>query len=77
MGGSPRLLIMIDKIKFWFIGHYDNFMYKYGPERLELARLRLAAHEKAMKEGYQSPYTDPDDYDSAWRPLVKRRRKAT
>ena len=46
--------------------------YKYGPERLELARARIAAHELAMAEGYQSPYTDPDDYDMAWRPFVKR-----
>ena len=55
----------------------ENHYYKFSHERLEMARLRLAAHELSMKEGYQSPYTDPDDYDSAWRPLVKRRRKAT
>ena len=47
-------------------------MWKYGPDRVELASVRLAAHELAMKEGYQSPYTNPDDYDMAWRPLVKK-----
>jgi len=54
---------------------YDDFMYQYGPERLELARNRLTAHELAMEEGYQSPYTDPDDYDVVWRPFVKRYRE--
>ena len=63
---------MIERIKFWIQDKIDMMEYKYGPERLELARSRLSAHELAMSEGYQSPYTDPDDYDLAWRPLVKR-----
>ena len=60
---------MIDNIKFWFQMHYDNFMFKYGPERLELAQLRLSAHNEAMKSGYNSPYTHPEDYSNNWKPL--------
>lgn len=48
---------------------WDEFMYKNGPERLELARARIAAHEKAIGEGYPSPYTNPDDYTINWVPL--------
>ena len=53
---------------------WDHMMWTCSPERKEMATMRLAAHEKAMKEGYQSPYTDPDDYDMAWNPIVKRQR---
>ena len=65
---------MFENLKLTIQMWYDDFMYRYGPERLELARNRLAAHELAMKEGYESPYTDPDNYDMAWRPIVKRQK---
>jgi len=41
---------------------WEEFMWRNGPERHELARKRLAAHEKAMKEGRDSPYTHPEQY---------------
>ena len=47
-------------------------MWTYGPERKEMVRLRLAAHDKAMKEGYESPYTDPENYDSNWKVIAIR-----
>ena len=43
---------------------YEDFMWKYGEERRELASSRLAAHEQAMKEGRNSPYTHPEEYDA-------------
>ena len=43
---------------------YDDFMWKYGEERKEFAHNRLAAHEQAMKEGRNSPYTHPEEYDA-------------
>ena len=64
---------MLENLKMTIQMWYDDFLFKYGPERMELARVRLAAHELAMEEGYESPYTDPDNYDAAWRPIVKRR----
>lgn len=63
---------MFENLKLTIQMWYDNFMYQYGPERLELAKVRLAAHELAIKEGYESPYTDYDNYDDNWRPIVKR-----
>ena len=52
---------MLDKIKFFFREHYDNFMFKYGPERLELARNRLRVHKANLEGRCQfNPYTEPD-----------------
>ena len=51
---------------------WDELMWQCSPERQEMATMRLAAHEKAMKEGYQSPYTHPDDYKMDWTPILKR-----
>ena len=42
---------------------YDDFIWKNSPERKELAHNRIIAHEKAMKEGRNSPYTHPEEYD--------------
>lgn len=63
---------MFEDLKLTVQMWYDNFMYFNGPERIELARARLAAHEQAMREGYESPYTDYDNYNMAWEPIVKR-----
>lgn len=57
---------MLENLKMTVEMWYADFMFKYGPERLELARLRLAAHDVAMKEGHNSPYTHPDDYSNNW-----------
>ena len=43
---------------------YDDFMWKYSEERKLLAHNRLIHHEKAMKEGRNSPYTHPEEYDA-------------
>ena len=51
---------------------WDEMMWKASPERKENAKLRLAAHDKALKEGYDSPYVDPDNYDINWKPIVIR-----
>ncbi len=42
---------------------YDDFMWKNGEERKQFAHNRLIAHELAMKEGRNSPYTHPEEYD--------------
>ena len=45
------------EIQIWI----DDFTFKYGPERIELARNRLRVHEKNMKGECQfNPYTEPD-----------------
>ena len=57
---------MIEKLKglwYTFLAEYEDFMWKYGEERRLLAKGRLAAHEKAMAEGKNSPYTHPEEYD--------------
>ena len=42
---------------------WDDFMWKNGPDRKLLAKGRLKAHDQAMKEGRNSPYTHPEEYD--------------
>ena len=42
---------------------YDDWLWKNSLERRELATKRVHAHEKAMKEGRNSPYTHPEEYD--------------
>ena len=66
---------MIANIKEWFIIKHDEFMFKYGPERIKLARGRISAHDLAMKLGYESPYTDPDNYDVNWKPIHVRQKR--
>ena len=41
----------------------DEFMWRHSQERIDFARSRLAAHEQAMKDGRNSPYTHPEEYD--------------
>ena len=48
----------ITDLKIW----WDDLTWKYSPERRLLAAGRLAAHEKAVKEGRNSPYTHPEEY---------------
>jgi hypothetical protein len=42
---------------------YEDWLWKYGPDRLELARKRLAAHKQAIAEGRNSPYTHIEEYN--------------
>ena len=67
---------MIENLKLKLQMWYEDFMWRYGPERLELAHNRLAAHEKAMAGGYESPYTDPENYDVNWNVITIRRKRA-
>ena len=53
-----KLRDLKDQIQFW----YEDFMWKNGPERKLLAHERLKAHNLAMKEGRNSPYTHPEEY---------------
>lgn len=52
---------------------WEEFWWKLSDERQELAHLRITAHQLAMKEGRNSPYTHPDDYTENWVPVVKLR----
>lgn len=60
------------KIQMW----WEDFVWRYGPERVALARARISAHDLAMKMGYDSPYSDPDNYDSSWNPIHIKRKGA-
>ena len=55
---------ILEDLKTRFEIWYEDFMWKNGPERRELAHNRLAAHDKAMREGRNSPYTHPEEYDA-------------
>ncbi len=41
---------------------WEEFWWKCSQERKELAHERLKAHQLAMKEGRNSPYTHPEEY---------------
>ena len=58
------MIAQIQQLKYAIEEWYEEFLWKNGPERRELAHNRLAAHEKAMKEGRNSPYTHPEEYNS-------------
>lgn len=65
---------MIQRIKDFFEDlrmDWEEWMWKCSPERKELAHLRITAHQLAMKEGRNSPYTHPEDYTDNWTPLKK------
>ena len=56
---------MLNKLKLYFQLKYDDFMWRYGEERVIFARKRLALHQQAMVEGRNSPFTHPEEYDFA------------
>ena len=56
----------------WF-----ELQWKFSDERRELAHNRLKAHELALKEGYDSPYIDPDNYKTDWTPIHIKRKPNT
>lgn len=65
---------MIQRIKDFFEDlrmDWEEWMWQCSPERKELAHLRITAHQLAMKEGRNSPYTHPDDYTGNWTPIKK------
>lgn len=49
---------MFNDIQDW----WAEFRWKNSQERVDLARKRVAAHEKAMREGGDSPYRFPEKY---------------
>ena len=67
-----RLKELKEELTFW----WDDQLWLSSPEKKEMVQAKLAAHQLAMAEGYESPYTDPDNYDAAWRPIVKRQKSS-
>ena len=57
---------MFDRLKENFEIWYEDFMWKNSQDRKVLAHGRLKAHQIAMKEGKNSPYTHPDDYPNGF-----------
>lgn len=55
-----------------FRAYWEQLQWEASDERRQLVKLRLTAHDKACREGYDSPYVDPENYDSAWNLIVKR-----
>ena len=43
------MIAQIQQLKYAIEEWYEEFLWKNGPERRELAHNRLAAHEKAMR----------------------------
>ena len=39
---------------------YEEWLWKNGPDRLELARTRLALHKEALAQGDPGPYLEPE-----------------
>jgi len=52
--------------------YWEELQWQASDEHRQMVKLRLQAHEKAMSEGYDSPYVDPDNYDSNWNLIIKR-----
>ena len=75
MGGVIiAVMTMFDNLRLFFYKlreEWEDLMWKISDERQELAHLRITAHQLAMKEGRNSPYTHPDDYTENWTPLKK------
>lgn len=67
MGGVIIVVMtMFDNLRLFFEKlqiEWEEFWWKCSPERKELAHLRITAHQLAMKEGRNSPYTHPEEYD--------------
>lgn len=66
----PPLRQLLEEIS----DEWDKLMWQSSPEYKRGVSLRLAAHKKAVKEGYASPYWDPDNYDHDWNPIHKIRK---
>ena len=75
-GVTIAAMTMFDNLRLFFNElkeEWEDLMWKISDERKELATLRLAAHNLALKEGYVSPYLDPDSYTEGWVPKTKLR----
>tara|TARA_R110002050_G_scaffold150586_3_gene277417 strand:- start:313 stop:477 length:165 start_codon:yes stop_codon:yes gene_type:complete len=43
--------------------NYEDWLWKNSTERLQLARNRLALHQRAIDEGQPGPYLEPEKYN--------------
>ena len=50
---------------------WEEFSYKGSREYREFVHNRVTAHQLAMKEGRNSPYTHPEEYTDNFTPLKK------
>ena len=58
---------LLEELAIW----WDKTKMMASPEYKRSVSLRLAAHKKAVKEGYASPYCEPENYDYDWNPIHK------
>jgi len=42
---------------------YEDWLWKYGTDRRDLAKTRLALHRQAIAEGQPGPYLEPEKYN--------------
>ena len=42
---------------------YEDWLWRNGPDRLALARARLALHKEALAKGEPGPYLEPEKYN--------------
>ena len=42
---------------------YEEWLWKYGPDRRDLAKTRLALHIQAIDEGQPGHYLEPEKYN--------------
>lgn len=42
---------------------YEDWLWKYGTDRRDLAKTRLALHQQAIDEGQPGPYLEPEKYN--------------
>ena len=51
----------------WIKEQWFELGFQY--DRYLESKLRFPAHQLAMKEGRESPYTHPEQYNSDWEPI--------
>ena len=59
-------MIMLQALKDWWFDlkcDFDDWWYKNTPEYREFVHQRVKAHKLAIKEGRNSPYTHPQEYN--------------
>ena len=59
---------MLNNLKMNLQMMYDDFMWRYGEERIQFAKDRLSVHEKNIRgECNFNPYTEPE---SDWQKYI-------
>ena len=51
----------------WIKEQWLDMQFQY--DRYLESKLRFPAHQLAMKEGRDSPYTHPEQYNTDWEPI--------